>query len=111
MINVLSQLKLKHLAEGIFSWSISRVALKLPEDDMPVPHFARGTRGRAGLVSLASLLVSLESNRYVLTLGSNWSRLINELRATVVDYRCGNCTKMINLRDLNARLVNRYGIT
>ena len=75
-----------------------------------MPALARSSRGRAGLESLASLLVSLESNRYVLCLGSNWSRLINELRATVVDYRCRNCTKMLNLRDLYDHLENAWGI-
>ena len=58
----------------------------------------RITKGRAGLESLAALLISMESNRYVLTRGSNWSRLMDELRKNIVNPRCNNCTKMINLR-------------
>lgn len=56
------------------------------------------SKGRAGLQSLGALLISLEANRYVLATQSNWSRLINELRKSVVDSRCGNCTKMVDLR-------------
>ena len=52
---------------------------------------------QTGLQSLAALLLSLESNAYVLTTASNWSRLINELRKNVIDPRCGNCTQMVDL--------------
>lgn len=58
----------------------------------------RNTRGRAGLVALGSLLVALEADWFVLTTQSNWSRLMDELRRTIVDRQCGNCTKMIDLR-------------
>ena len=58
----------------------------------------RNTKGRAGLVALGSLLVALEADSFVLTTKSNWSRLINELRQNVLDVRCGNCTRMIDLR-------------
>jgi cytochrome c5 len=58
----------------------------------------RNTRGRAGLVALGSLLVALEANLFVLTTKSNWSRLLNELRKNVIHPRCGNCTRMIDLR-------------
>lgn len=58
----------------------------------------RNTKGRAGLVALGSLLVALEANDFVLTTKSNWSRLMNELRKNVIDPRCGNCTRMIDLR-------------
>jgi len=92
------------------NWIVHSSGPKHPEDNNFVPALASSSRGRAGLESLASLLVSLESNRYVLCLGSNWSRLINELRATVVDYRCRNCTKMLNLRDLYDHLENAWGI-
>jgi hypothetical protein len=53
--------------------------------------------GRPGLVALASLLVALQADDYVLTTKSNWSRLINELRKNVLDPRCGNCTRLVNL--------------
>jgi hypothetical protein len=58
----------------------------------------RNTMGRAGLVSLGSLLVALEANYFVLTTKSNFSRLLNELRKNVLDPRCYSCTKMVDLR-------------
>jgi hypothetical protein len=58
----------------------------------------RNTKGRAGLVALGSLLVALEANTFVLTTKSNWSRVLNELRKRVLDEKCGNCTRMIDLR-------------
>ena len=62
------------------------------------PMTAKETKGRAGLVALGSLLLSMEANDYVLTTSSNWSRLMNELRKNVLDPRCNNCTRMIDLR-------------
>lgn len=56
------------------------------------------SEGATGLASLVSLLIALESKFFVLTTGSNWSRLINELRTNVVDVRCKNCTQMIDLQ-------------
>jgi hypothetical protein len=61
------------------------------------PRMAKKLQGRPGLVALASLLVALQSNDFVLTTISNWSRLINELRKTVLDPRCNDCTRMIDL--------------
>jgi len=54
--------------------------------------------GKAGLESLAGLLIAMQANRYVLQTQSNWSRLIDELRRNVVDLRCDGCTRMIDLR-------------
>lgn len=62
---------------------------------------ARNTNGRAGLVALGSLLVAMEANDYILTTSSNWSRLMNALRRNVIDPRCGNCTRAIDLRPGN----------
>jgi hypothetical protein len=59
---------------------------------------ARNTKGRAGLIALASILVAMEANRYVLTTKSNWSTLMNHLRMNIVDPKCGNCTKLVDLR-------------
>jgi len=56
---------------------------------------ARNTNGRAGLVALASLLVAMEANMFVLTTKSNWSTLMNHLRTNIINPRCNNCTKMI----------------
>lgn len=53
--------------------------------------------GPNGLSSMGALLLSMQSNYYVLATTSNWSRLINELRAGIVDPRCGGCTKFIDL--------------
>jgi hypothetical protein len=61
------------------------------------PLMTKELQGRPTISALASLLVSLEANYYVLTSRSNWSRMIDELRLAVIDPRCGNCTVMINL--------------
>lgn len=58
----------------------------------------RNTKGRAGLVALGSLLVALEADYFVFTTGSNWSRLMDHLRQSVLDPRCHNCTRVIDLR-------------
>ena len=62
------------------------------------PIMSQELNGRPGLVALGSLLVAMESNDFVLTTASNWSRLMNELRQTVLDPRCGNCTRMVDLK-------------
>jgi hypothetical protein len=62
------------------------------------PKMSRKLRGKTGLIALGSLLVSVESNFYVLTTASNWSRLMNEIRKNVIDPRCNNCTIMIDLK-------------
>jgi hypothetical protein len=58
----------------------------------------RKLNGRPGLLALASLLVAMEANDFVLTTQSNWSRLMDELRLAIVNPRCGNCTTLIDLR-------------
>jgi hypothetical protein len=59
---------------------------------------AERTKGKSGLIALASLLVAMEANYFVLTTKSNWSVLINELRENVVDPRCQGCTLLVDLR-------------
>jgi hypothetical protein len=59
---------------------------------------AKKTNGRAGLISLGSLLLAMEADDFVLTTASNWSRLMNELRKNVLDPRCNGCTNMVDLR-------------
>jgi hypothetical protein len=61
------------------------------------PRMSANLGGRPGLVAIASLLVALQSNDFVLTTSSNWSRLLNELRKNVLDPRCGSCTRVIDL--------------
>ena len=56
------------------------------------------SNGRTGLLALGSLLVAMEANDYVLTTGSNWSRLMNEIRINILNPRCHNCTTMIDLK-------------
>jgi hypothetical protein len=58
---------------------------------------AKNSKGRAGLASFASMLVALEAKLFVLTTRSNWSRMINYLRMNIIDPRCGNCTRMVDL--------------
>jgi len=60
---------------------------------------ASKTLGRYGLECLASLVLAMEANHFVLTTGSNFSRLMNELRSNVLDPRCNNCTTFIDLRN------------
>lgn len=60
-------------------------------------HMSMNSKGRAGLAGLASLLVAMEAKLFVLTTKSNWSSVINHLRKNVIDPRCNDCTKMIDL--------------
>ena len=59
---------------------------------------AVASHGMEGTQALASLVIAMEANDFVLTTGSNWSRLMNELRTNVIDPLCGNCTSFIDLR-------------
>lgn len=54
-------------------------------------------KGKPGLIALASLLVAMEANDFVLMNGSNWSRVMNYLRKNMVDPRCNGCTRMVDL--------------
>jgi hypothetical protein len=62
------------------------------------PKVAKQLKGRTGLVTLGSLLVAMEANDFILTTASNWSRLFNELRKSIVNPRCNDCTSMVDLR-------------
>jgi hypothetical protein len=59
---------------------------------------SRNTKGRAGLVAMGSLLVAVEAKYYVLTTKSNWSTMMNHLRTNIIDARCNDCTRMVDLR-------------
>ena len=61
------------------------------------PKMSDLLQGRPGLVALASLLFALQANNFVVTTASNWSRLMNELRKSVLDPRCDSCSQMIDL--------------
>jgi hypothetical protein len=60
---------------------------------------AHHTGGKIGKASIIALMLAMEAKYYVLTSGSNWSRLIDELRRNVVNQVCGNCTVMVDLRE------------
>ena len=60
------------------------------------PHLAQKLPN-LGVQALASLLVALEANDFVLTTSSNWSRLMNELRQSVLEGR-GISTRLIDLQ-------------
>lgn len=61
------------------------------------------SQGRSGIIALGSLLVAMESKDYVLTTGSNWSRLMNEIRKNIIDPRCHSCTTMVDLLSFEYR--------
>ena len=53
----------------------------------------------AAEASLIALALSLEANYFIGTTGSNWSRLLNELRLNRVHGLCGGeCTEFIDLK-------------
>lgn len=58
-------------------------------------HVDRALNGKSSLVAL---LLAMEAKHYILTTGSNWSRLMNELRMNVIDIKCNGCTTMVDLR-------------
>jgi hypothetical protein len=68
------------------------------EVEMSMASIASQSSGKLGRASLVSLLLAMEARYYVLTSGSNWSRLIDELRRNVVDADCGGCTDFVDLR-------------
>lgn len=74
------------------NWVIHQSGPKVSENRERMREVAKVSDGKAGLQSLGALLISMQANRYVLATGSNWSRLINELRKNIIDPRCGNCT-------------------
>jgi hypothetical protein len=61
-------------------------------------HMALDLQGKPGPAALGSLLVAMEANDFVLTTASNWSRLMNELRWSILDPACGNCTLLVDLK-------------
>ena len=65
-------------------------------DELSPVDFARRSSGALGLESLVSLILALEARSYVLTIASNWGRLIEEARRAAWLPRCGqNCTRMV----------------
>jgi hypothetical protein len=47
-----------------------------------------GDYGHTGLLAVGSLLVAMEANHFILTSASNWSRLMNELRRSIIRAQC-----------------------
>lgn len=62
------------------------------------PRMSKRLGGSPGLVALASLLVALEANDFVLTTASNWSRLMNELRKNILQPRLDRPSLLVDLR-------------
>ena len=60
------------------------------------------SKGKLGLYSLVNLLLCLEAKHFILTLSSNWSRLINELRKTKLS------SLETTMVDLNPGATSRY---
>ena len=69
-------------------------------DSFEAAGVAKAIGGTSGLAQLVGLLLAMEAKFFLLTLGSNWSRLINELRMHVLDQHCSlakPCSFMTNL--------------
>ena len=60
---------------------------------------AKRRNGASGRHSLIALILSMQAKLYVLTRGSNWSRLMDEIRVSILDNRagCQRCTDVISL--------------
>eukprot|EP01039_Chlorochromonas_danica_P001742 gene1742-1902_t len=71
-------------------------------------EMAHRTQGSIGKHSLIALLLAMEARYYILTTGSNWSRLIDELRKNVVDVQCNNCTEIVDLRRAYNKAVDNW---
>ena len=91
----------KHQTHQYSHWNIYSSGSQPAAAKDSMLHAAVDSNGRVGLESLAALLIAMEANRFVLVNGSNWSRLINELRKNIVNPRCNNCTKLVDLRPHN----------
>jgi len=83
------------------SWKIHHYAPAVYDSKAETPPaiMATSSQGGIGKHSLVALLLALEGRYYVMTSGSNWSRLINELRKNVVDVDCNSCTECVDLRE------------
>lgn len=85
---------LHYYAPAVFQATSNNKGTQLTTMEM-----AKHSQGSLGLASLIALLIAMEAKYFVLTSGSNWSRLIDELRVSVADPACGGCTKMVDLRE------------
>ena len=63
---------------------------------------AKANGGATGRHALIALLLALEARYFVLTGASNWSRLINELRKSVLDSDCAMHHQRVRARQLQA---------
>jgi len=79
------------------NWKIYSSGPTFDEPGKAPTSNAQANEGQDGLEAMAALLIALEADRYVLTTQSNWSRLINELRKSIIHPRCGECTRMIDV--------------
>jgi len=81
--------KLHHFAPAIYH----------SKSEMSPMQMAANSEGSLGKNSLVALLLAMEAKYYIVTSGSNWSRLIDELRKNVVDVQCNQCTDIADLRE------------
>ena len=92
-------LKPKHWNVYLDQYYVATLPTRKKIGNVDIAHViaAETFRGRTGLIALGSLLVAMEANDFVLTTASNWSRLMNEIRKNIINPRCNECTKMIDL--------------
>ena len=92
-------LKPKHWNVYLDQYYVASLPNRMKIGNVDNPHViaAEKFNGRTGLIALGSLLVAMEANDFVLTTASNWSRLMNEIRKNIINPRCNDCTKMIDL--------------
>ena len=83
-------------------WQIFTYQPAIMKEEVSLNHgmggYAAKHGGELGGHSFVALLLAMEARHYVLTTGSNWSRLIDELRTNVLDVECDGCTSMIDLQ-------------
>eukprot|EP00981_Chlorochromonas_danica_P003423 scaffold654_cov207-Ochromonas_danica.AAC.8 len=90
--------KLHHYAPAVFN----------SNEVISPMEMAHRSQGSIGKHSIIALLLAMEARHYILTTGSNWSRLIDELRKNVVDVQCNHCTEMVDLRQANSKDVDNW---
>jgi hypothetical protein len=76
---------------------LAQAAKFRPQEGNHAVTAADASQGREGFDALVSVLLAMEANYFILTTGSNWSQLMNEIRLGILDPRCGGCTVMVDL--------------
>ena len=84
------------------SWRVLVLGAATPHNKIMIKHhYYSELQTRAlhdtWLQSLSSVLVLLNAPHIVLARGSNWARLIDDLRRTRINALCDGCTSVIDL--------------